>query len=105
LADADILFIGEIYPSRETPAQAGNFSDSPNPQETLARHLVEQIAMHHPDLDVSYVGTIDEAPLLIDPFLVAGDVLITMGAGDGVFVGEQIVYRRGRGGDGFSPIV
>ncbi len=103
LAEADLLFIGAIYPSRESAAQAGSFSDSPNPQETVARHLVEQIAMHHPGLDVSYVGTIDEAPLLIDPYLVAGDVLITMGAGDGVFVGEQIVYRRSRS-SGDKPV-
>ncbi|MBC7261717.1 MAG: UDP-N-acetylmuramate--L-alanine ligase, partial [Chloroflexi bacterium] len=74
--DADHVLISEIYAARET-----------NSLGTSARDLVQ--LMHHPD--VHYVPTLHEASAYLQTVLQPGDVLLTLGAGDGYLVGETIL--------------
>ncbi|MGQ9493111.1 MAG: UDP-N-acetylmuramate--L-alanine ligase [Anaerolineae bacterium] len=74
--DADHVLISEIYAARET-----------NNLGTSARDLVQ--IMRHPD--VRYVPTLREASTYLQTTLQPGDVLLTLGAGDGYLVGETIL--------------
>lgn len=83
-ADADVVLVGAIYAAREV------FPDDVSPDD-LANQLVQQIARFHHD--VCYVGNIDTAVEAGRARLCEGDVLITLGAGDGYLVGETIIER------------
>lgn len=85
--DADVVLVGAIYAARESPPK----DISP---EELAHQLVEEIARVHPD--ARYVGAIDEAVDHVEAVLRAGDVLVTMGAGDGYLIGERIIEKFSR---------
>lgn len=78
--EADVVFVGAVYASRE--AGVGS------PHE-LAQQLVEHIA--HGSQMVWYAGEVGEAAQVLLSFLQSGDILITMGAGDGFLVGEQVL--------------
>jgi UDP-N-acetylmuramate--alanine ligase len=65
--DADTVMITEIFAARE----AGG-------QDVSSRQIVER--MTHPN--AQYVGSIGEAEAILRKDLRAGDVLITLGAGD-----------------------
>lgn len=86
LSHADVVLIGAIYASRESGRA---FLTEPNPEEALALHLCACITDY--GVAVTYVGTVEKAPAIVLPMLKAGDVLITMGAGDGFLVGERIL--------------
>lgn len=75
-SDADHVLISEIYAARET-----------NDLGMSARELVQH--MQHPD--VRYVPTLHEATAYLRTALRPGDVLLTLGAGDGYLVGESIL--------------
>jgi UDP-N-acetylmuramate--alanine ligase len=77
--NADVVLIGAIYAARETDPDG----------EALARHLAQEIARRHPA--VKYVGELDQARLVTLRMLRPGDVLLTMGAGDGYRLGEDVV--------------
>jgi UDP-N-acetylmuramate--alanine ligase len=47
----------------------------------------------HPD--VQYVGSLEEAVTLLLKRIESGDVMITLGAGDGYLVGEQVLGKLG----------
>ena len=75
---ADHVVVLEIYPAREAAA------DFPG---VTAAGLVARTA--HPD--ARHLGTHDEAIACLLEGLQSGDVLITLGAGDGYLIGESVL--------------
>jgi UDP-N-acetylmuramate--alanine ligase len=51
--------------------------------------------MAHPD--VRHIAALDDATDYLLGQLAAGDVLITLGAGDGYLVGERVLAKLGQG--------
>lgn len=74
--DADHVVITDIFASREK--DDGTIS---------SKHILE--LMDH--LDAHYVGDCDEAARFIASKISSGDVLVTMSAGDGYKVGDQVL--------------
>jgi len=74
--DADHVLVTDIFRSREA------FDASVNAQDIVAR-------MSHPD--ARYVPSLDEASAALLAEMKPGDVLITLGAGDGDTVGERVL--------------
>jgi UDP-N-acetylmuramate--alanine ligase len=74
--DADHVVILDIFPARETD------DGSVNSRDIVAR-------MRHPDARL--IGPLEEAAGYLAGRLRPGDVLITLGAGDGYRVGERIL--------------
>jgi UDP-N-acetylmuramate--alanine ligase len=89
LQEADIVFIGAIYASREAGQEMLTQPTNLAADEALAKVLIEKIAgtCHH----VLYAGRVEDAPLLIQKHVQPGDVVLTMGAGDGFLVGERLL--------------
>jgi UDP-N-acetylmuramate--alanine ligase len=77
-ADADHVIVIDIFPSRER-------------DEGLihSREVVAQMA--HPD--ARYLGAADEAVEFLANALKSGDILFTLGAGDGYLIGERLLAR------------
>jgi UDP-N-acetylmuramate--alanine ligase len=75
-AAADHVVVVDIFPARET--DDGSVS---------SRDLVAR--MEHPD--AHYVGALDDAADFVTRRLHPGDLLITLGAGDGYRVGETVI--------------
>lgn len=80
--DADHVIIVDIYRSREEPDPA-----------VSSAHLVKR--MKHPD--VQHIPTLAEAADELCAKLKSGDVLLTLGAGDGDWVGMEVLRRLGGG--------
>ena len=80
--DADHVIITDIFPARERDNLG-----------VTSAHIVER--MSH--ADARYIGSLDAAAAYLLQHLRAGDVLITLGAGDGYLVGEKVVggLRKG----------
>lgn len=76
--DADVVLVGDIYAARETGAAA-----------ELAQTLAALLRTTH--ADVRYSGDVAAATATALALLTSGDVLITLGAGDGHLVGEAIL--------------
>lgn len=79
-ADADHVIVVDIFRSRETP----------DPTIT-AQDIVRR--MQHGD--VRYLPTLAEAADALSASLKSGDVLLTLGAGDGDWVGAEVLRRLG----------
>jgi UDP-N-acetylmuramate--alanine ligase len=77
--DAHHVVVVDIFPAREAD------DGSVNSRDLVAR-------MKHPD--AHYVGSLDEAVIFLADRLSPGDMLITLGAGDGYRVGEGILGLR-----------
>jgi UDP-N-acetylmuramate--alanine ligase len=77
-ADANVVLVGDIYAARETGDAA-----------ELARTLVA--ALQTTCADVRYSGDIPASTAAARALLQSGDVLLTLGAGDGYRVGEAIL--------------
>lgn len=77
-SDADQVVVVDIFPAREV--------DDPS---LSSRHIVAQ--MEHPG--ARYIGALDDAADFLAQRTRAGDVLITLGAGDGYRVGEMVISR------------
>jgi len=75
-ADADHVVVVDIFAAREV--DDGSVS---------SRDIVDR--MRHPD--ARYVGPLDDAAAFLAARLRPGDVLITLGAGDGYRVGEMVL--------------
>lgn len=80
-AAADLVLVGDIYPARE----AGDPAD-------LARRLTNRIAAVHPQ--VAYAGDLTAATEALLALVRPGDLVLTLGAGDGQRVGEDLLARR-----------
>jgi UDP-N-acetylmuramate--alanine ligase len=79
-AEADQVLVGAIYGAREQSTDQEEISDIV---------LAKQIS--HVHNHVIAVGGIDRAVSALTDLLQAGDVLLTMGAGDGYLVGERVL--------------
>jgi UDP-N-acetylenolpyruvoylglucosamine reductase len=75
-ADADHVVIVDIFPAREVD------DGSVSSRDIVAR-------MEHPD--TYYIGSLEDAANFLVDRLRPGDVLITLGAGDGYRVGEMVI--------------
>ncbi|HKZ71316.1 MAG TPA: hypothetical protein VJ020_14610, partial [Anaerolineales bacterium] len=79
-SDADHVLVTDIYRSREAY------------DETIsAKQIVEQMRAQAQHPDARYVPTLPEAVNTLIAEVKSGDVLITLGAGDGDTVGEQVL--------------
>ena len=74
--DADHVVVTEIYAAREENTQGVSGSD-----------LVQLMA--HPD--VCYVPSLEDAASSVLERVQTGDVIITLGAGDGYLIGERVL--------------
>lgn len=85
-ADAEHVIVTDIYAARELDTLGLSGAD-----------VAAQIKRSgHPD--VEYVGTLDEAAAVVLERVRPGDVVLTLGAGDGCLVGERVLERlQGRG--------
>lgn len=81
-ADADHVIVVDIFRSRETPDNTISAAD-----------IVKK--MNHPD--VRYVPALADAAEYLGLALKPGDILLTLGAGDGYTVGETVLERLGGG--------
>jgi UDP-N-acetylmuramate--alanine ligase len=86
--DADIVLVGAIYAARE--------QDEDGSRAALVHRIVESIAATHGE--VLYVGPVSEAATAVCRMVQPGDVLLTMGAGDGNQIGEAVLsYLQAEG--------
>jgi UDP-N-acetylmuramate--alanine ligase len=76
--DADVVLIGDIYAAREQGDKAG-----------LARTLAERITASGKQAEAG--GDLAAATARLAELAQAGDVVLTLGAGDGYLVGEQLL--------------
>ncbi len=87
--DADHVMVTDIYAARES--------------DTLGMsgiNVAEQIK-HSGHPDVEYVGALDKAAAAVLEQARPGDVVLTLGAGDGYLIGEWVLERlRDQGGGG-----
>lgn len=81
-AEADHVIVVDIFRSRETP-------DPTISAEDIVRR------MQHPD--VRYIPALPEAAEALTAELKPGEVLLTLGAGDGDWVGAEVLRRLGPG--------
>jgi UDP-N-acetylmuramate--alanine ligase len=84
-ADADHVIVVDIFRSRETPDPAISAED-------IVRRMRQGEAAHR---DARYVPTLAGAADLLGASLKSGDVLLTLGAGDGDWVGSEVLKRLG----------
>jgi UDP-N-acetylmuramate--alanine ligase len=80
-ADADVVLVGAIFPSREK--EPAGFD------EHLAQQLVAHIATQH--TNVTYAGRVPAAAAVVQQTIQPGDVLLTLGAGDGYLIADEVV--------------
>jgi len=89
---ADVLYITGIYPSGEAPRPG-----------ITAELIVKVVSEAHPEADVRHVDSLDDlVPAMLDE-LRAGDLCITLGAGDLTAVPERLLRgleARAGGGTG-----
>jgi UDP-N-acetylmuramate--alanine ligase len=78
--DADHVVIVDIFPAREV-----------NDGSVSSRDLVAR--MKHPD--IRYISALENAADFLADQLRPGDLLITLGAGDGYRVGEMVIGELG----------
>lgn len=85
LADADQVIVVDIFRSREMPDPT-----------VSARDIVKRMqATANPHPNARYLPTLAEAAETLAAELKPGEVLLTLGAGDGDWVGEEVLRRLG----------
>lgn len=90
-ADADLLLVGDVYAAREQGDASG-----------LARQLAERIAAT--GVDARPAGELSAASETLVALVRPGDVVLTLGAGDGDRVGVAVLEKRG-GSEGLQAPV
>ncbi len=84
--NADVLFITGIYPAGEKPI------------EGVSSELIRESVMKHENRDVKIIQALEEIPESVGKILEAGDIVITLGAGDIHKSGKMILdYLRDNG--------
>nr|WP_114985711.1 UDP-N-acetylmuramate--L-alanine ligase [Cyclonatronum proteinivorum] len=89
--DADVMVVTDIYPAREQPI------------EGVSGQMVADVASRYGHRDVHFVADKHELPVALHSMVKAGDLVITMGAGDIYKYGEQFVQelkRNPKNGEG-----
>ncbi len=76
---ADVLVLTDIYAASEQPIEG-----------ITSEHLLEAIKSHG-QRNVHFVPTVEELPAALSPMLQEGDLLLTLGAGNIVRAGEQLL--------------
>jgi UDP-N-acetylmuramate--alanine ligase len=79
---ADVVLITDVYPAGEPP-RAG----------VTGRLVVDAVRRAHPRDDVRYVPTLDDAESELRGLLEAGDLCLTLGAGDLTTLPERFLRR------------
>ncbi len=77
---ADVLFITGIYSAGEAPREG-----------ITGRLIVDDVVAAHPELDVRYIEQLSDVPALLSQELRAGDLCMTLGAGDLTKMPDQII--------------
>nr|MBF0222505.1 UDP-N-acetylmuramate--L-alanine ligase [Desulfobulbaceae bacterium] len=77
--DADMLFIGDIYPASEDPIEG-----------VTSLTLIDKIKVHG-QKNVYYVTDLNKAVDQLLPYLESADVFLTLGAGNVWQIGEQVL--------------
>jgi UDP-N-acetylmuramate--alanine ligase len=90
-ADADVVMVGDVYAAREPAPRLDDGEDALPASTALAMRLTRLIGAVH--RQVCHVGDIQAAVALLLEQLCSGDLLITLGAGDGYRIGEDILSR------------
>ncbi|MCI0424147.1 MAG: UDP-N-acetylmuramate--L-alanine ligase, partial [Acidobacteria bacterium] len=80
---ADLLAISDIYAAGEEPLEDIN-----------SARLVDVIKTHG-HKNARHIGNLSDIALALEPELKAGDLVITMGAGNVWKVGEELLQRLG----------
>jgi UDP-N-acetylmuramate--alanine ligase len=78
--DADVLILAEIYAAREK-----------NIYKVSSKGLAEEVLKKHPEKEVYYMDSFEEMAAYVKEHAAAGDLVLTMGAGDIYKVGEMIL--------------
>lgn len=76
---ADVLILTDIYAASEQPIEG-----------ITSAKLAEAVKMHG-QREVHYIPTVEELPAMLTEFLCTGDLLLTLGAGNIVTVGEELL--------------
>jgi UDP-N-acetylmuramate--alanine ligase len=84
-AQADLALIGDIYPSRERAVDFPGID-----AQLLARHI--------PGAKAQAAGDLDQATIRLFEQVRPGDVVLTLGAGDGYKVGARVLQQLAAGG-------
>ncbi len=82
--DADVLVVTDIYPAGE-PARPG----------ITGRLIADAVRGAHPDRDVRYAPTLDDAAVELRRVLQRGDLCLTLGAGDLTTLPERFLGPPG----------
>ncbi len=80
---AEVVLVTDIYPAGEPP-RAG----------VSGRLIVDAVRAAHPDADVRYVPTLDDAEAALTEILRPGDVCVTLGAGDVTTLPDRLLASR-----------
>ncbi len=87
-AAADLVLVGAIYGARET--ESGNATPFDLAQELTGR-ITALAALQGRPAYVYYAGGLQEAIVVAQSVVRPGDVFLTLGAGDGYRVGEELL--------------
>jgi UDP-N-acetylmuramate--alanine ligase len=85
LARADMAVVTEIYPAREKPWPG-----------VTGKLVVDRLTQVRPGMPVGWAPTLDDATMLVAATARAGDVVLTLGAGDIETIGPAILERLER---------
>ncbi|HYM63447.1 MAG TPA: cyanophycin synthetase [Gaiellaceae bacterium] len=85
LARADAAVVTEIYPAREEPWP-----------EVTGKLVVDRLTEIRPGMQVGWARRLDDATMLVVATARAGDVVLTLGAGDIETISPAILERLGR---------
>ena len=79
--NADLLFLTEIYPAGEAPIDG------------VSSELIRDAVKKHEGREVTIIRKFEEIPDAVMPNLTAGDIVLTLGAGDIYKAGRRILER------------
>ncbi len=79
-ADADVLYLMDIYPAGEAPIEG-----------VTSQHLAGEIGRHQP---VRYLRSEEELLADLKEETRAGDLVVTLGAGDVWKIGEALLEKE-----------
>lgn len=81
--DADVLIFAEIYAAREK-----------NIYKLSSEKLMEEVKQRHPGKEVYFISDFDKMAAYVSSNAQAGDIVVTMGAGDIYKVGEIMLDMK-----------
>lgn len=82
--DADLLVLTDIYPAGEAPRPG-----------VTGELLVEAVRSARPDLDLRWCATLDDVVRTLCDELRAGDLCMTIGAGDVTTIADRVITQLG----------